>query len=93
MPDLFHHPGAYRSNIVRAGETKSPLNLRVEPREVRSHGKVTGTVKGDQAEWSFESGQAGKVSYKAVLDGSSKMKGSVIYGQLGAGTFTAERKT
>jgi hypothetical protein len=55
--------------------------------------QVTGTVKGDQAEWSFESGQAGKVSYKAVLDGSSKMKGSVVYGQLGAGTFTAERKT
>jgi hypothetical protein len=55
--------------------------------------ELTGTVKGDQAEWSFENGQVGKVSYKGVLDGAGKVKGSVIYGQLGAGTFTAERKT
>lgn len=55
--------------------------------------QVTGTVKGDQAEWSFDSGQAGKITYKGVLDGAGKMKGSVVYGQLGAGTFTAEKKT
>jgi len=55
--------------------------------------QVTGTVKGDQAEWSFENDQVGKVAYKAVLDGSGKMKGTVVYGQLGAGTFTAEKKT
>jgi hypothetical protein len=54
---------------------------------------VTGTVKGDQVEWSFENDQVGKVAYKGVLDGSGKMKGSVAYGQLGAGTFTAERKS
>jgi len=55
--------------------------------------QVTGTVKGDQAEWSFENDQVGKVAYKGVLDGAGKMKGTVIYGQLGAGTFTAEKKT
>jgi len=55
--------------------------------------QVTGSVKGDQAEWSFENDQVGKVAYKAVLDGSGKMKGTVVYGQLGAGTFTAEKKT
>jgi hypothetical protein len=55
--------------------------------------QVTGTVKGDQAEWSFENEQVGKVAYKGVLDGTGKMKGSVTYGQLGAGTFTAEKKT
>jgi hypothetical protein len=55
--------------------------------------QVTGTVKGDQAEWSFENDQVGKVAYKGVLDSAGKMKGSVNYGQLGAGTFTAERKT
>jgi len=55
--------------------------------------QVTGTVKGDQAEWSFENDQVGKVAYKGVLDGLGKMKGSVNYGQLGAGTFTAEKKT
>jgi hypothetical protein len=54
--------------------------------------QVTGTVKGDQAEWSFDSEQAGKIAYKGTLDGVGKMKGSVIYGQLGAGTFTAEKK-
>jgi hypothetical protein len=55
--------------------------------------QVTGTVKGDQAEWSFENEQVGKVTYKGMLDGAGKMKGSVTYGQLGAGTFTAERKS
>ncbi len=55
--------------------------------------QVTGTVKGDQAEWSFDSGQAGKIAYKGVLDAAGKMEGSVVYGQLGAGTFTAEKKT
>ena len=33
------------------------------------------------------------MSYKGVIDASGKMKGSVAYGQLGAGTFTAEKKT
>jgi hypothetical protein len=55
--------------------------------------QVIGTVKGDQAEWSFENDQVGKVAYKGVLDGAGKMKGSVTYGQLGAGTFTAEKKS
>jgi hypothetical protein len=55
--------------------------------------QITGTVKDDQVEWSFEGGQVGKVAYKGVLDGANKMRGSVTYGQLGAGTFTAERKT
>ena len=55
--------------------------------------QITGAVKGDQVEWSFENGQVGKVAYKGTLDGAGKMKGSVNYGQLGAGTFTAEKKT
>jgi hypothetical protein len=54
--------------------------------------QLTGTVKGDQAEWSFDNDQVGKVSYKGVLEGAGKMKGTVVYGQLGKGTFTAERK-
>jgi hypothetical protein len=33
------------------------------------------------------------VAYKGTFDGAGKMKGSVAYGQLGAGTFTAERKS
>jgi len=53
--------------------------------------KVTGTVKGDQVEWSFENADAGKVTYTGKLDGS-KITGSVVYGQLGKGTFTATKK-
>jgi hypothetical protein len=54
--------------------------------------QVKGTVKGEQAEWQFDNEQVGKVTYKATLDGASKMKGTVEYGQLGKGTFTAEKK-
>jgi hypothetical protein len=34
---------------------------------------------------------AGKVVYKGRLDGAAKIKGSVEYGQLGKGNFTAEK--
>jgi hypothetical protein len=53
--------------------------------------QVTGTVKGDHVEWSFDNDQVGKVTYQGVLDVTGKMKGTVIYGQLGNGTFTGER--
>jgi len=54
--------------------------------------KVTGTVKGNDVEWSFDSGQAGKVVYKGKIEGASKITGTCEYGQLGKGTFTAEKK-
>jgi hypothetical protein len=53
--------------------------------------KVTGSVKGDEVEWSFDSEDAGKVVYKGKLDGAAKIKGTVEYGQLGKGYFTAEK--
>jgi len=53
--------------------------------------EVKGTVKGNQAEWSFENSDAGKIRYKGTVDGAT-MKGTVEYGQLGAGSFTAEKK-
>jgi hypothetical protein len=52
---------------------------------------VTGTMKGDQVEWSFQNADAGKIVYKGTLEGAT-IKGTVEYGQLGAGTFTAERR-
>jgi len=52
--------------------------------------KVTGSVKSDEVEWSFETDDAGKVVYKGKLEGG-KIKGSVEYGQLGKGSFTAEK--
>ncbi len=51
---------------------------------------LTGTVKGDKIEFTF-SGQAGSVKYIGTLEGDKKMKGSVEYGELGKGTFAAEK--
>ena len=59
---------------------------------VLGEAKVTGTVMGDKVEWSFDGGQAGKVSFQGTLDGPAKMKGTAEYGVLGKGTFTAEKK-
>lgn len=53
---------------------------------------ITGTVKGSDVEWSFENEQAGKISYKGKLDASGKIVGTVEYGQLGSGKFTAQKK-
>jgi hypothetical protein len=53
--------------------------------------KVIGSVKGDEVEWRFETEDAGKVVYKGKLEGAAKIKGTVEYGQLGKGNFTAEK--
>ena len=53
---------------------------------------VSGTVKGDKVEWSFDNDQAGKIVYTGTLDGESKIKGTVVYGQVGSGTFNAQKK-
>jgi hypothetical protein len=52
---------------------------------------VKGTVKGDRVEWTFDTADAGKVIYIGTLSGDTKMKGTVEYGQLGKGTFSAEK--
>jgi hypothetical protein len=54
--------------------------------------QVTGTVKGDQIEWSFDNDQVGKVTYQGTVDAAGKIKGTVIYGQLGKGSFVGEKK-
>lgn len=59
---------------------------------VLGEAKLTGTVTGDQVDWSFDGGPAGKITFKGTLDGPAKMKGTTEYGQLGKGTFTAEKK-
>jgi hypothetical protein len=53
--------------------------------------KVTGTVKGDKVEFTFGS-DAGSVKYSGTLDGANKMTGTVDYGEVGKGTFTATKK-
>lgn len=54
--------------------------------------KVTGTVKGDAVEWGFDHSEAGHVKYAGTLKSPAKIVGTVEYGQLGKGTFTAEKK-
>ena len=54
--------------------------------------KVTGVVDGNKVQWAFENADAGKVNYAGTLEGDKTIKGSVEYGQLGKGTFTAQKK-
>jgi len=55
---------------------------------------ITGTIKGDQVEWSFDvkSDQVtGKVTYRGTVSGA-KMSGKLSLGDLGEGTWTGTRK-
>jgi hypothetical protein len=53
--------------------------------------EVTGTVKGNDVTIQFEvDGNA--IVYAAKLKGEKKMKGTVKLGELGSGTFTAEKE-
>ena len=51
---------------------------------------LTGTVKGDKVEFTFGN-DAAKAVYTGTVQGATKMSGTVDYGQLGKGTFTAEK--
>ncbi len=53
---------------------------------------VTGTVNGIRRRVVVRRDQAGKVSYKGKLGADGKITGTVQYGQLGGGTFTAEKQ-
>lgn len=55
---------------------------------------VTGTIRGDQVEFSFQAKGdqvTGKVTYKGTLSGG-KMKGTVALGELGSGTWEGTKK-
>jgi hypothetical protein len=57
--------------------------------------ELTGTVKGDAIEFSFQAtlqDQKGKVVYKGTIASATQMKGEVDYAGLGKGTWTATRK-
>ena len=56
---------------------------------------ITGTVKGDDIEWSFKvspDGETVTVKYKGKLSGANQIKGAVDLGRLGTGTFTATKQ-
>lgn len=55
--------------------------------------KLSGTVKGDQVEFTFELPDLdGKVHYRGIIEGATRMKGDVEYGDVAKGTFTAKKK-
>ena len=83
-PTTFNIPGTFTIRGVSKPET---LSLTLEGK-----GTGTGTVKGSDVEWSFDGGDAGKVSYKGKLDDAGKITGTAEYGQLGKGTFTAQKQ-
>jgi len=92
--------GTWTANVtVTAGTGSATFNFKQTGEAlsgtyngVLGDAKVTGVVKGNEVTWSFDSDQAGKISYKGTLEGTSKIKGSVEYGALGTGTFTADKK-
>ncbi len=56
---------------------------------------LTGTVKGDAIEFSFEAevmDQKGKVIYRGTIEGPDKMKGEVEFTGLGKGIWTGTRE-
>jgi hypothetical protein len=56
--------------------------------------ELTGTVKGDAIEFSFEASvgdQKGKVVYTGKIEAADKMKGDVDYAGLGKGTWTGKK--
>jgi hypothetical protein len=57
--------------------------------------ELTGTVKGDNIEFTFEAtlgDQKGKVSYIGKIEAPDKMKGEVDYAGLGKGTWTGAKQ-
>jgi hypothetical protein len=55
--------------------------------------KVSGTVKGDRIDFSFEAEYSGdkiKAHYTGKIESPARMSGSVDYGGLAKGTWTAE---
>ena len=57
--------------------------------------KVTGVVKGDKVEFSFEGryeGEKLEIEYTGVIQSPAAMKGTVRFGALGEGAWTAKKK-
>jgi hypothetical protein len=57
--------------------------------------ELTGTVKGEAVEFSFEAAiqdQKGKVTYKGKIENATTMKGDVEFAGLGKGTWTGTKK-
>lgn len=56
---------------------------------------LTGTVKGDQIDFQVNfsySGQSGVAHYTGTIESATKMKGKLVVGDLGEGTWTGEKR-
>lgn len=57
--------------------------------------ELTGTVKGDEIEFSFEAGtadQKAKIVYKGKIESATKMNGSMEIPGMGSGTWTGAKQ-
>ena len=90
--------GKWKSEFdTQVGHLKYTYELRADGEKLTGtyagqfgQSQLKGTVKGNNADWTFENDQVGTISYSGTIDGT-KMKGKVQYGAVGSGTFTAEK--
>ncbi len=57
--------------------------------------ELTGSVKGDDIEFSFEAGAAGqnaKIVYKGKIESATRMKGSADLGGMGSGAWSGTKQ-
>jgi hypothetical protein len=82
--------GSPSVTFTQSGETLSGTYMS----ELFGEQKVAGTIKGNAITFGFDAtiqGTAVKVTYTGTVE-STSMKGKVIIGELGEGTFTAKKQ-
>jgi hypothetical protein len=90
--------GTWTANVVITAGSGSPkLEFHQTGENITGtyHGTfgdadLKGTVKGNKVEFTFGT-DAAQAKYSGTLDGDKKMSGTVDYGELGTGTFTATK--
>lgn len=90
--------GTWTANVELAAGSGSPKLELKQSGEILTgtyHGQfgdaaIKGTVKGNKFEFSFGT-DAAQAKYSGTLDGEKKMSGTVDYGEVGTGTFTATK--
>lgn len=90
--------GTWTANVeLTAGSGTAKLEIKQTGETITGtyHGTfgdapLKGTVKGDKVELSFGNDTA-TAKYTGTMDGDKKMSGTVDYGEVGTGTFTATK--
>jgi hypothetical protein len=97
--------GTWTFEVVTAAGPGTPtVTLKQDGEKVTGHyssqtlgeADLTGTIKGQDLTFSFTAdlgGQSAPVEYKATVENSSSMKGTIdVAGGLASGTFTGKKK-